>query len=400
MLTEPPPEDKKEQMEIDDAQGVRTTPYTPPAYPYDRLVPIQEIAARSFEQVIDLSVGTPIDPPATAVLRALTESADAARSYPPSVGTAALLDAFSEWFEKRLGVKISTSCIGATIGSKEFVAGLPMLLRLRQPQRDTVLYPEMSYPSYAMGAELAGCRAVAVPLDADFRLDLSAISPSDVDRALCLWVNSPGNPTGALDDLSAAADWGRAHQVLVVSDECYVEFTWGGANDCPGGRRGDTILRYGSKGVLAVHSLSKRSNLAGLRVGCYAGDAEVVNFLREVRKHQGLMVPGPAQAAGVVALADQASADAQAARYEQRLTTLAQAVANLGIDVRLPSGGFYLWCSLAGHDGWSLASLLASRLGVVASPGEFYGPAAMQYLRVAAVADDATCAEVLRRSTT
>ena len=149
-----------------------------------------------------------------------------------------------------------------------------------------------------MGATLAGCRAVGVPVDDRWRLDVSAIDEADAARALCLWVNSPGNPAGNLDDLGAVADWGRAHDVPVFSDECYAEFTWDGPPR--------TILAGGSEGVVAVHSLSKRSNAAGLRAGFYAGDADVVHYLSEVRKHVGMLVPGPVQAAAVAALDDDA----------------------------------------------------------------------------------------------
>ena len=179
------------------------------------------------------------------------------------------------------------------------------------PSRDTVLYPAVAYPTYEMGAILAGCRPVPVPPRAGGGLDLDAIDPADAARALMLWVNSPSNPTGALSDLDAAAAWGRARGVPVFSDECYVEFTWDG--------RGRTILEQGIDGVVAVHSLSKRSNLAGLRVGFYAGDEELVTYLKEVRKHVGMLVPGPAQAAGAVALSDDDHVQVQRDRYRARL---------------------------------------------------------------------------------
>jgi aspartate/methionine/tyrosine aminotransferase len=377
-------------------------PFVPPAYPYDRLVPVAELAAESHDVAIDLSVGTPIDPPAESVIAALCASADNARRYPPSTGSAALLEAFGEYFDRRFGVAIGPSQIGATIGSKEFVAGLALALRLRSPERDTVLYPAVSYPSYAMGAVLAGCRAVAVPATADFELDIGAISEEDRGRALCLWVNSPANPAGVTEDLQRLAEWGRSNGVLVASDECYAEFTWDWATEQESGAGGaaDTILRYGRHGVLAVHSLSKRSNLAGVRVGCYAGDDEVVGYLREVRKHQGLMVPGPAQAAAIVALADQAAVDEQARRYRTRLQTLSAAIEATGIHAPLPQGAFYLWCSATSGsaDGWDLARHLARTLGIVTSPGEFYGDSASDHVRVAAVGTDDQCNEVLRRS--
>jgi len=248
-----------------------------------------------------------------------------------------------------------------------------------------VLYPAVAYPTYEMGAILAGCRPVPVPPTASGGLDLSAIDPADAARALVLWVNSPSNPTGALDDLGAAAAWGRTHGVPVFSDECYVEFTWDG--------RGRTILEHGLDGVVAVHSVSKRSNLAGLRVGFYAGDAELVNYLKEVRKHVGMMVPGPAQAAAAVALADDTHVQVQRDIYRRRLESMARVLQTWsGITIEQPSGGFYLWFDA--HDGWEFAERLARAGGALVSPGDFYGSGGAHNVRVAVVQPDAKIALV------
>ncbi len=263
------------------------------------------------------------------------------------------------------------------VGTKEFVATLPQWLRLRTPERDTVLYPAVSYPTYAMGAELAGCRAVPVPCDAQWRLDLGAVAETDGRRALCLWVNTPGNPAGGLDDLGAAAAWGRRHGVPVFSDECYIEFTWSGP--------GKTILSAGVDGVVAVHSLSKRSNLAGLRVGFYAGDPLLVHYLSEVRKHVGLMVPGPVQAAAAVALADDAHVAQQRARYHERLERMVDVLGRLGLEANLPGGGFYLWVAAPRADAWALTERLARDGGILVTPGDTFGPAGAGYVRIAVV---------------
>jgi succinyldiaminopimelate transaminase len=377
---------------VSDAAG-----FHPPPYPYDRLRPLSELAAQLPGGAVDLSVGTPCDPPPATVLRALAGSGTE-RSYPPSLGTAALRDAVTDWFDRRFGVAIDASQVAACVGSKELVAGLPHWLRLRDPSRDTVLYPEVSYPSYAMGAQLAGCRAVPVPVDDRWRLDVDAIDPADAERALVLWSNTPGNPAGGLDDLGAVAAWGRAHGVPVFSDECYAEFTWQG-DPGPTGVPGATILGHGTEGVVAVHSLSKRSNLAGLRVGFYAGDAELVHFLGELRKHAGFMVPGPAQAAAVAALADQGHVEVQRERYRHRLERTATVLSSLGLDVTLPGGGFYLWVPAPGGDAWALAERLAGQLGIVVSPGEFYGDAHPGHVRVAVVQPDDRLDLVEQRAT-
>jgi aspartate/methionine/tyrosine aminotransferase len=221
-----------------------------------------------------------------------------------------------------------------------------------------------------MGAVLAGCR----PLPVD---DLSAVGDDDAARALCLWVNSPANPTGALADLGAAAAWGRSHGVPVLSDECYAEFTWDGLPH--------TILEHGLDGVLAVHSLSKRSNLAGLRVGFYAGDGDLVHYLSEVRKHAGFMVPGPVQAAAAVALDDDVHVDEQRERYLERLWFFADVLRAEGAKVDLPGGSFYLWAQAPDGDAWAFTQRLAERGGVLVSPGDLYGPGGAGHVRVALV---------------
>ncbi len=352
--------------------------FVPPPYPYDRLDSLVPLASAHDGGLVDLSIGTPCDPPPPAVIDALAASGSE-RSYPPSIGSVALRDAARRWMQRGFAIDVPATDIGATVGTKEFVVTLPQWMSLRTPTRDTVLYPAVSYPSYAMGAELARCRAVPVPSRPDGTLDLAAISPADAARALLLWVNSPSNPTGALDDLDAAAEWGRTLGVPVFSDECYVEFTWSG--------RGRTILERGTDGVVAVHSLSKRSNLAGLRVGFYAGDAELVHYLQEVRKHVGMMVPGPAQAAGVAALDDDEHVAVQRERYHSRLVRMADVLtAWSGTPVALPAGAFYLW--IPTDDGWAFAEQLAADGGALVSPGEFYGDDGRPFVRVAVVQPD------------
>lgn len=349
-------------------------PFVPPPYPYDRLDGLAKLAAAHDGGAVDLSIGTPIDPPPRAVVAALGSS-NSERGYPPSIGSLALREAASLWFARRFAVDVHPSAVGACIGTKEFVGTVPRWMQLRTPTRDTVLFPAVAYPTYEMGAILAGCRAVPVPLSADGHLDLASIDPVDAERALLLWVNSPGNPTGATDELGLVATWGRERGIPVFSDECYVEFTWDGP------RR--SILEHGSDGVIAVHSLSKRSNLAGVRVGFYAGDAELVHYLQEVRKHVGMMVPGPAQAAAVVALDDDDHVAQQRTRYHERLERMAAILGAWGgTPVPLPRGGFYLWFPVG--DAWGYAERLAREGGALISPGDFYGPVG-DHVRVAVV---------------
>jgi aspartate/methionine/tyrosine aminotransferase len=360
-------------------------PWVPPVYPFDKLTEIVDLAARHEGGAVDLSIGTPCDPPPAAVVEALGHSGTE-RGYPTSVGSVELREAAAGWMERRLGVSVAPSAIAACVGTKELVAGVPQWLRLRSPWRDTVLYPSLAYPTYEMGAELARCRAVAVPAGPDGRLDLSSVSDSDAERALCLWVNSPGNPGGQLEDLGAVATWGREREIPVFSDECYVEFTWASP--------GRTILEYGESGVVSVHSLSKRSNLAGLRVGVFTGDPELVTYLAALRRHAGFMVSGPVQHAAAVAWSDDAHVDRQRDVYRERLERFAGWLTEAGIPAELPGGAFYLWVPVperfvpeSGSESpaFALGRHFATWGGFISSPGDAYGPGGSAFVRLAMV---------------
>ncbi|MGD1011030.1 MAG: aminotransferase class I/II-fold pyridoxal phosphate-dependent enzyme [Acidimicrobiales bacterium] len=361
-----------------------------PVYPFDRLASVSRLAERHEGGAVDLSIGTPCDPPPQSVVDALASSG-AERGYPSSLGTSEYREAALAWMSRRFGIETSELAVAACIGTKELVAGVPHWLKLRSPGRDTVLCPTLAYPTYEMGATLAGCRAVAVPARRDATMELSAISQEDADRALCLWVNSPGNPGGQLEDLDAIAGWGRDHGVPVFSDECYAEFTWDGP--------ARTILSSGPHGVVAVHSLSKRSNLAGLRAGFYAGDPDLVGYLSKLRQHAGYMVPGPVQHAGAVSLGDDAHVEGQRATYRRRLERFAEVLTENGIEASAPGGSFYLWVDVPedvasartqdeANAGWALTRWLAERGGVLVAPGDTYGPAGAAHVRVALVQPD------------
>ena len=361
--------------------------FEPPPYPYDRLDAYQKMASEFDGGIVDLSIGTPCDPPPQAVIDALAGSGSE-RGYPASIGSENLRRSIARWMGRRFSIDVPISRIAACIGTKEFVATTPQYMKLRRPGRDTVIYPAVAYPTYEMGATLAGLRALPVLMNAEGHMDFASLSEDDIARALMMWVNSPSNPTGGLDDLKYAANWGRKHDIPVFSDECYAEFTWGTAPQ--------SILQHGLDGVIAVHSLSKRSNLAGVRVGFYSGDAEIVDYLKEVRKHAGFMVPGPAQAAGVAALDDDEHVRVQRERYKSRLEMMAKTLATWsGIDIALPSGGFYLWFNAG--DAWEFTEKLAREGGALVSPGDFYGAGGSHNVRVAVVQPDAKLAMVAKR---
>ncbi|HEX6310444.1 MAG TPA: succinyldiaminopimelate transaminase [Acidimicrobiia bacterium] len=363
--------------------------FVPPPYPQDRLDRLRARAAEVTGGAVDTSVGTPVDPMPAVAVRALTEAGGGATGYPPSIGTPSLREAASTWMQRRLGASAPPEDVIACVGTKEVVASVPRFLSLRDPSRDTVLYPAVSYPTYEMGARLAGLRAVAVPVDEHWRLDVTAVPDDDASRALVLWLNEPANPTGAstpAGELADIVDWGRGRGVIVASDECYAEFTY----DATGAAAPPvTALASGTERVLAVHSLSKRSNMAGLRAGFVAGDPELVHYLGEVRRHAGMIVPTPVQAAAAAALDDDAHVDDQRERYRRRRLAALEALAGFGL---VHDGGpstFYLWLRNVdgGGDGWAIASRLAER-GLVVAPGELYGSAGVDHVRMSLTVTD------------
>jgi succinyldiaminopimelate transaminase len=360
--------------------------FVPPIYPYFRLDALKQRAVEAPGGIVDLSVGTPNDPVPNIVVEALAASGPGGAGYPRAIGGPALREAAAGWLERSFGVTLDPAQVVSLIGTKEFVASLPHVLRLRDPSRDTVLYPAVSYPTYAMGAQLAGCRAVPVPLTDDWHLDLSAVSEEDAARALLLWLNEPGNPTGsqsAPGPLTEAVTWAQARGVIVASDECYVEFNWDAAGEFVPGA---TALTAGVDGVLAVHSLSKRSNMAGYRCGFLAGDGDLVAYIGSVRTHAGMMVPGPIQAAATAAWADDAHVAIQRDLYAERRRYARSRLAEIGlVDAGGPSS-FYLWVRSAdpAEDGWAVTARLAEA-GTLVAAGDLYGAAGVDHVRIALV---------------
>jgi succinyldiaminopimelate transaminase len=365
-------------------------PFVPPPYPYARLDALKRRAADAPGGIVDLSIGTPCDPVPDIVTQALADAGPRWSGYPVSVGLLPLREAACGWMERRLGVSLPPAQVIACVGTKELVASLPHWLRLRDPSRDTVLYPAVSYPTYEMGAILAGCRAVPIPLGDGWHADLSLVSEEDAGRALLLWLNEPGNPTGSAatsEQLVAAVEWARARGITVASDECYVEFVYD-ADDRPAPRRA-TALAAGADGVLAVHSLSKRSNMAGYRSGFVAGDRELVAYLGQVRSHAGLLVPGPIQEAGAAAWADDAHVDAQREVYAGRRALARARLGSAGLVDTGGPGTFYLWARSVDpdEDGWGIAARLAAT-GTLVAAGELYGTGGSPYVRIALVQPD------------
>jgi succinyldiaminopimelate transaminase len=315
------------------------------------------------------------------VAQALAAAADSP-GYPLTTGAPQTRAAIADWVRRRLGAAEGFDVLPA-IGTKEFVAWLPTLLGLGPADR--VVIPELAYPTYDVGARLAGAQVVVAD-------SLTALGPA---RVALLWLNSPSNPTGRVlpaEHMAKVVAWARERDTLVVSDECYLELAW---TERPVSILDPEVCGGDPSGVLALHSLSKRSNLAGYRFGFAAGDPTVIAALLEVRKHAGMMVPGPVQAAAVAALRDDAHVVAQRAVYRDRRELLLAALTSAGFRIDHSAAGLYLWAT-RGERCWQTVAWLAER-GILVAPGEFYGAAGAEHVRVALTATNERVAAAAER---
>jgi len=346
-----------------------------PDFPWDKLTSYAARARQHPGGIVDLSVGTPVDPTPEVVQQALREAADSP-GYPVTIGNAATRQAAIDWLARSHGVTgLGLDGVLPVIGSKELIASLP--LHLGVGAGDLVVYPELSYPTYEVSAALVGARAMATD-------SLTAIGP---ERPAILWLNSPSNPSGRVlpvEHLRKVVDWCRERGVLLVSDECYIECVWEGEQ--PLSVLHPEVSGGSFEGILAVHSLSKRSNLAGYRCAFVAGDPKVVGELLAVRKNLGLQMPGPQQIAMVAALDDDQHAKEQHARYAARRARLRDALVRAGFAIDHSEASLYLWAT-RGENCWATVDWLAAR-GILVAPGDFYGAAGASHVRVAFTATD------------
>jgi succinyldiaminopimelate transaminase len=356
-----------------------------PDYPWEAMAPYLAKASEHPGGAVNLSIGTPVDPTPALIQDALKAAADAP-GYPTVHGTPALREAIAGWFERRRGVAgLDPRNIMPTVGSKELVAWLPLLLGLKPG--DVVVRPRVAYPTYDIGATLAGVTSVATD-------NLDELDDATRSRVRLIWVNSPGNPTGSVrsvESLKALVVQARELGAVVASDECYAELGWGDWDVQRGGQAVPSILdprvAGGShRGLLAVYSLSKQSNLAGYRAAFVAGDPDLMPNLVNSRKHAGMIVPYPVQEAMRVALGDDAHVEAQKDLYRGRRERLVPALLDFGLEIKESDAGLYLW-STAGESTWDTVARLAER-GIVVGPGVFYGEAGNGYVRVALTGSD------------
>ncbi|MES2094116.1 MAG: succinyldiaminopimelate transaminase [Actinomycetota bacterium] len=360
-----------------------------PDWPWDALEPYAVRAAAHPLGLVDLSVGSPVDP-TPPIVRASLAAATDAHAYPVTAGTPALREAIVEWFGRRRGVDdLTVANVLPTIGSKEFIAGLALWLGLGPG--DIVVQPSLAYPTYAVGAALVGATVV------------SSDDPAEWPEGTKLvWINSPGNPDGrilSVTELAAAVARARELGAVIASDECYAELGWDeefDTNATPSIL--DPRVIAGVRGsVLCVYSLSKQSNLAGYRAGFVAGCSILIGQLITARKHLGTLPPAPIQAAMITALGDETHMREQKRLYRARRDRLRTALEGAGFRIDGSEGGLYLWAT-SGDDAWAAVGSLAD-LGILVVPGTFYGDGTSRHVRVALTATDTAIDSAVERLT-
>ena len=345
-----------------------------PDFPWDALAPYGEKAKTHPSGFIDLSQGTPVDATPQFIQEAF-KAASNSPSYPVTAGTPELRDAISNWASKELGASGDFGVL-PLIGSKELVAWLPTIL-----ESNHVLYPEIAYPTYLVGSMIAKTKATTVDFDAN-----------NWPNADLAWVNTPSNPTGRVhtdEELLTVIEWARKGGV-VVADECYLEF---GNGITP--RSILSLTGGNNKNILAIHSLSKRSSIAGYRAAMMIGDKELIARILEVRKHAGMMVPLPVQKAMIAALGDNSHVAEQRNRYNARKTKVRSAIEKHGFRIDHSEAGLYLWATRDERD-WDSVAWFAER-GILVTPGHFYGEKGSQHIRIAMTATDAQIDELVKR---
>ncbi len=371
-----------------------------PEYPWQSLAPYKTTASAHPDGMADLSIGAPVDPTPQVIQDAL-QAATNWPGYPGSAGTEELRAAIAAWYQRRRDVSgLTTANIAATVGSKEFIAWLPLFLGLGPD--DVIVYPTVAYPTYDIGAKIVGARSVTAD-------SLDELDETTRAKVKLVWVNSPANPTGIVQDaeaLRAIVDDARGVGAVVASDECYAELGWGRWENTPIPSILHNSVSGGDlTGLLSVYSLSKQSNMAGYRAAFVAGDVNLIAALINLRSHTGMVVPGPIQQAMIAALANDDHVAAQKARYRARREQLIDAMTAAGLVVEHSEAGLYLWVrdpavtQSRPEDSWALVDRFA-QAGILVGPGVFYSSAGNGYIRASLTATDHDIQQAVARLTT
>ena len=358
-----------------------------PEYPWQKLKPYQAIAEKHANGMVDLSVGSPVDATPKVIQDAIRDATNAP-GYPSTAGSLEFREAVAEWFGRRRGVELTSDQVMPTIGSKEFISFLPLMLGLGKG--DVIVQPSVAYTAYVVGAALSGAEIISEDDPAKWPANTKLI-----------WINSPGNPDGRVldvDEMKACVKRARELGAVLASDECYAELGWGRwAEERIPSVLDPRVCEGSYDNLLAVYSLSKQSNLAGYRAAFVAGPENLIKPIVNIRMHSGLMMPAPVQKAVIAALKDEEHVAVEREIYRKRREVLLEAVKAYGFEIADSEAGLYLWATL-GEDCWATVTKMAE-LGILVVPGEFYQAQGSKYVRFSITASDEKIAEGAARLT-
>jgi len=358
-----------------------------PEYPWQKLKPYQAIAEKHANGMVDLSVGSPVDATPKVIQDAIRDATNAP-GYPSTAGSLEFREAVAEWFGRRRGVELNSDQVMPTIGSKEFISFLPLMLGLGKG--DVIVQPSVAYTAYVVGAALSGAEIISEDDPAKWPANTKLI-----------WINSPGNPDGRVldvDQMKACVKRARELGAVLASDECYAELGWGRwAEERIPSVLDPRVCEGSYDNLLAVYSLSKQSNLAGYRAAFVSGPENLIKPIVNIRMHSGLMMPAPVQKAVIAALKDEQHVAVEREIYRKRREVLLEAVKAYGFEIADSEAGLYLWATL-GEDCWATVTKMAE-LGILVVPGEFYQAQGSKYVRFSITALDEKIAEGAARLT-
>lgn len=376
-------------------------------YPFERLRQLfSGITPNPEYRPISLGIGEPKHPTPAFIKQALVDGLDGLASYPLTAGEPHLRDAFRRWLFTRYGVQLDANTQMLPVnGSREALFAFAQTVL--DPSRDpVVLCPNPFYQIYEGAALLGGATPWYAPSDParNFAVDWDSVPAEIWQRTQLVFVCSPGNPTGAVMPLS---EWQKLfelsdrHGFVIASDECYSEIYFGDQPPLGGLEAAAQLGRTDFPNLVAFTSLSKRSNVPGMRSGFVAGDARLVKKFLLYRTYHGSAMPPPVQKASTAAWQDEAHVAENRAMYREKFARVTPLLAEV-MDVRLPDAGFYLWAGVPGDDA-AWARELYAQYNVTVLPGSYLAREAQGRnpgagrVRMALVAGTGECVEAAER---
>lgn len=378
-------------------------------FPFRRLAAaLADVAPDPAMEAIDLSIGEPRHAPPALLAETVAAHSDSWNRYPPPQGTPAFREAAADWLARRFELPAASLDPGRHIlpvaGTKEAIFLIATAATPPEETAPAVLMPSPLYAVYLGAATLARAEPVLLPAtrESGFMPDLDSLSPELLERTTAFYLCSPGNPQGAiadLDYLARAVELARRHEFLLITDECYSEIYDDAAP--PSGLKAAHALNGGFDHVVALHSLSKRSNAAGLRSGFVAGDAAFLACFLRMRAYGAAVQPLPLMAAATALWRDEAHVEANRARYRAKFDLAERRLGNRFGFYR-PPGGFFLWLDV--EDGVEAARRLWREAALKVLPGLYLTPGEVgpdnpghPYVRLALVDDEALVDRALSR---